>query len=178
MFRGPIDDKIGDEAVMEFVESLILSHNPLRGHIPKSLGKLSYLEELELVETGLSGEIPKELGNAKTLKTILLSDNNLSGEIPKEVLNLEYLQNFNVSGNRLGGKIPPHKPVIPVSSFARNPGLCGAPLPPCSVQLRSTKSRGMMVFPRPPDFYRVGSALRGLPDPSVDVAHRHSLRSI
>ncbi|KAA8533171.1 hypothetical protein F0562_033296 [Nyssa sinensis] len=63
---------------------LVLSHNPLGGSIPKSMGKLSGLQVLKLVNNGLTGRIPVELGNAKELTEILLSRNNLSGSIPEQ----------------------------------------------------------------------------------------------
>ncbi|KAB1204489.1 LRR receptor-like serine/threonine-protein kinase GSO1 [Morella rubra] len=65
------------------------------------------------------------------LTKLLLSRNKLTGAIPGKVLNLKKLREFDVSGNRLSGKIPPHKAIIPASAFWGNPGLCGAPLPPC-----------------------------------------------
>ncbi|KAF2312361.1 hypothetical protein GH714_034360 [Hevea brasiliensis] len=86
---------------------------------------------LKLVNNGLSGKIPVELGDAKKLSTILISRNKLIGAIPEKVINLNELKEFDVSSNRLRGRIPTHKAIIPVSAFKNNPGLCGAPLPPC-----------------------------------------------
>lgn len=131
MFSGPIDNNIGERPAMDSIKSLILSHNPLSGSIPESVGKLSELQVLKLVGNGLSGKIPVELGNSEKLTTILLSRNKLRGTIPKEVLNLNNLREFNVSRNLLSGRIPPHKTKFPVSAFLDNHGLCGAPLPPC-----------------------------------------------
>ncbi|CAA0839225.1 LRR receptor-like serine/threonine-protein kinase GSO2 [Striga hermonthica] len=107
IFSLPIDEDIGNKPVMKYVETLILSGNPLGGKIPTSLGKLRYLRKLEMEK------------------------NRLVGGIPMEVLNLKYLKSFNVSYNRLSGKIPAHKVHIPASAFEGNAGLCGEPLPPC-----------------------------------------------
>ncbi|XWS45506.1 hypothetical protein CRYUN_Cryun15aG0142000 [Craigia yunnanensis] len=130
MFTGPINESVVQSPAMNSITSLVLSYNPLKGSIPKSLGQLSELQILKLVSNGVSGKIPGELGDAMELTTILLSRNKLSGTIPGKVLNLKELHEFDVSDNRLSGKIPPHKAIISASAFIDNPGLCGAPLPP------------------------------------------------
>ncbi|KAL9327100.1 hypothetical protein ACSQ67_007745 [Phaseolus vulgaris] len=135
-FCGPIDDNIGQKASMSSIIYLALSHNPLGGSIPKSIGKLRELEILDLEDCELSGNIPEELGDAETLTKINLSKNKLSGSIPEKVLNLKKLEEFDVSRNRLRGRIPPHKAMFPISAFVGNRGLCGPPLPPCKLSYR------------------------------------------
>nr|GEU33593.1 probable leucine-rich repeat receptor-like protein kinase At1g35710 [Tanacetum cinerariifolium] len=101
----------GDEPALVSIVSLVLSHNPIGGKIPKSLSNAAYLSRL------------------------LISNNNLAGKIPKELLNKESLKELDVSGNRLTGEIPVHNFSFPASAFSGNPGLCGAPLPPCNISL-------------------------------------------
>ncbi|KAK6924438.1 Leucine-rich repeat-containing N-terminal, plant-type [Dillenia turbinata] len=66
-FTGPIDEDTGDKTATASTESLILSHNPLGGSIPKSLGKLTGFKVLKLAGNGLVGNIRAELGNAREL---------------------------------------------------------------------------------------------------------------
>ncbi|GER35086.1 leucine-rich receptor-like protein kinase family protein [Striga asiatica] len=142
MFSGAVDNDIGNKPAMEFVDTLILSNNPLGGKIPETLGKLLYLTRLEMEKNELVGEIPKSLGNPYRLNTILLSGNGLSGGIPMEVLNNKFLKRFNVSDNRLSGEIPAHNVSIPASGFEGNAGLCGEPLPPCNKYCRIEPCHG------------------------------------
>nr|GFB33009.1 probable leucine-rich repeat receptor-like protein kinase At1g35710 [Tanacetum cinerariifolium] len=108
-FSGPIK-VIGDEPALVSTVSLVLSHNPIGGKIPKSLS------------------------NATELSRLLISNNNLEGKIPKE-LNKKSLKELDVSGNRLTGEIPVHDFSFHTSAFLGNPGLCGAPLQPCYISL-------------------------------------------
>ncbi|XP_044469864.1 probable leucine-rich repeat receptor-like protein kinase At1g68400 [Mangifera indica] len=135
-FKYPIEDNIGGIPTMTSIKSLILSHNPVGGPIPKSFGKLNELQVLELEGNDLSGNKPVELVDAKELTTILLSKNKLSGNFPKTVMNLKRLQNFNVSRNSMSGRVPHHNAGIPASAFKDNPGLCGSPLPPCKCSIK------------------------------------------
>ncbi|MCL7029542.1 hypothetical protein MKW94_020085 [Papaver nudicaule] len=129
-FVGGIDTNIGNQKVMEFIGTLVLSNNNLGGRIPVSLGKLSQLRTLKLAKNNLIGTIPEELSNTR-LTSIVLSNNKLTGGIPSGVINLFDLVEFDVSYNNLTGKIPTHKATLPASSFKGNPGLCGSPLAPC-----------------------------------------------
>ncbi|GJV15403.1 RNA-directed DNA polymerase, eukaryota [Tanacetum coccineum] len=90
---------IGDEPALVSTVSLVLSHNPIGGKIPKSLS------------------------NAAELSRLLISNNNLAGKIPKELLNKKSLKELDVSGNRLTGEIPVHDFSFHTSAFLGNPGL-------------------------------------------------------
>lgn len=99
-FSGPINASIGGNSLT----TLILSHNPLGGSIPKSLGEVNEYDEIRLQvlameNCGLPGKIPVELGNATKLTTVLLSRNKLSGAIPGNLFNLSELKEFDVSKN-------------------------------------------------------------------------------
>lgn len=132
-FCGPIGENIGEKASMSSIKFLALSHNPLGGSIPQSIGKLRELEVLDLEDSELLGNIPEELGSVETLTKSNLSKNKLSGNIPDKVINLKRLEEFDVSRNRLRGRIPPHTAMFPISAFVGNLGLCGPPLPPCKL---------------------------------------------
>uniref|UniRef100_A0A6N2N3U3 Leucine-rich repeat-containing N-terminal plant-type domain-containing protein n=1 Tax=Salix viminalis TaxID=40686 RepID=A0A6N2N3U3_SALVM len=90
---------MGERPAMASISSLILSHNPFRGPLPKSVGKLRELQVLKLVILGCL----EYTSGAET------------------VLNLKELKQFDVSSNKLRGRIPPHKAILPVSAFKNNP---------------------------------------------------------
>ncbi|KFK23444.1 hypothetical protein AALP_AAs69602U000100, partial [Arabis alpina] len=64
------------------------------------------------------------------LQSLDLSQNRLSGEIPPQLGKLTFIARMNFSYNRLEGPIPQGTQIQSQnsSSFAENPGLCGAPL--------------------------------------------------
>ena len=66
----------------EWVTSLELSGNGLRGSIPPELGNLAYLTGLNLAGNQISGAIPAELGNLWHLQYLYLGANQLSGCVP------------------------------------------------------------------------------------------------
>ncbi|VFQ93455.1 unnamed protein product [Cuscuta campestris] len=117
--------------------SIDLSDNQFSGGLGEIVDglycALNALQSLRLSNNQIEGRIPKALGNATILETIVLSGNKFNGTIPEEVMNLESLKEFDVSRNRLSGEIPAHKANIPKEAFLGNPGLCGSPLPPCTL---------------------------------------------
>ncbi|PWA82837.1 GYF-like protein [Artemisia annua] len=122
-FSGPIK-VIGDEPATGSIVSLVLSHNPIGGTIPKSLS------------------------NVTELSRLLISKNNLVGEIPKELLNKESLKELDVSGNRLTGEIPVHNASFPTSAFlgmqeqtsTTSKAVCG------NIQSNKTTNQGSWIY--------------------------------
>ncbi|PHT67946.1 hypothetical protein T459_27433 [Capsicum annuum] len=117
----------------EHIQHLNLSHNFLKGRFPTSIETLKSLETLDLSHNGLGSNLPISLANVTALEKLMLHKNQFTGRIPEEFLKLKNLKELNLSDNLLEGKIPYGKPFLdfPQSSFSRNRGLCGKPLPPC-----------------------------------------------
>jgi Leucine-rich repeat (LRR) protein len=99
--------------------------------IPDKIGKLVSLHELNLLHNAFDGKIPAQIGRMTELESLDLSSNQLSGEIPYELTNLTFVSTLDLSNNKLVGRIPESHQfgTFPSSSFERNAGLCGAPLP-------------------------------------------------
>ncbi|KAL1551133.1 hypothetical protein AAHA92_19013 [Salvia divinorum] len=84
-----------------------LSFNRLVGYIPSFLGySCGNLEHLDLSHNFLKGKIPRALDKCGRLRTILLSSNALRGAIPNELGKLQNLEILNVARNGLGGHLP------------------------------------------------------------------------
>ncbi|GLJ38931.1 hypothetical protein SUGI_0793650 [Cryptomeria japonica] len=113
---------------------LDLSHNNLRGEIPKNIGSLSQLRLLNLSGNQLEGMIPASLGQIEPLEQLDLSQNSLSGKLPVELSNLSKLSYWDVSFNHLCGPIPGGTQLMTFDerSYQGNPPcLCGYPFERC-----------------------------------------------
>ncbi|CAL8121345.1 unnamed protein product [Prunus armeniaca] len=90
--------------IQEDFRSVDLSSNKFKGNISEFIGNLKGLRSLNVSNN--SGCIPSSLGNLTLLESLDLSQNKLSGEIPQ----------FDLTS-------------FDITSYERNPGLCGDPLP-------------------------------------------------
>lgn len=133
----------------KFLLKLDLSGNALQGEIPETLSNMSYLAFLDLHRNQLTGSIPSSLGNLSKLQVLDLSENSLSGSIPVSFENLTVLTHFNLSNNNLSGTIPSSIQQFGYFAFFHNPGLCGAPLDPCSGNGTATSGKGKPKFRGP-----------------------------
>ncbi|CAL4961778.1 unnamed protein product [Urochloa decumbens] len=109
---------------------LYLSGNAFTGPFPDSVLRLRHLRRLDLSGNRLAGAIPPEIGHRlRALLTLNLARNSFVGAVPVSLEAIATLAELNVSGNHLEGWIPGRlAAAFPSSSFAGNPGLCGAPL--------------------------------------------------
>ncbi|CAO2183103.1 unnamed protein product [Urochloa humidicola] len=109
---------------------LYLSGNAFSGRFPDSVLRLRHLRRLDLSGNRLAGAIPPEIGHRlRALLTLNLARNSFVGAVPVSLEAVARLAELNVSGNHLEGPIPGRlAAAFPTSSFAGNPGLCGAPL--------------------------------------------------
>ncbi|RID65497.1 hypothetical protein BRARA_D00687 [Brassica rapa] len=111
-------------------KTIDVSGNRLEGDIPQSIGLLKELVVLNMSNNAFTGHIPPSLSNLTNLQSLDLSQNRLSGTIPPDLEKLTFLAWMNFSNNMLEGLIPQGTQIQSQnsSSFAQNPGLCGAPL--------------------------------------------------
>ncbi|KAH0912178.1 hypothetical protein HID58_035499 [Brassica napus] len=111
-------------------KTIDVSGNRLEGDIPQSIGLLKGLIVLNMSNNAFTGHIPPSISNLTNLQSLDLSENRLSGNIPPELGKLSFLALMNFSNNMLEGPIPRGTQIQSQnsSSFAENPGLCGAPL--------------------------------------------------
>ncbi|MED6184596.1 hypothetical protein PIB30_048927 [Stylosanthes scabra] len=104
-----------DSHELEFLTSLtsstqlkriVVTGNPLKASLPKSIGNLS--KSLELFQADhcrIYGKIPLEIGNISGLLNLNLYGNDISGPIPTTIKGLQKLQSLNLSYNELQGSI-------------------------------------------------------------------------
>ncbi|KAI3418607.1 Protein kinase domain-containing protein [Psidium guajava] len=119
---------------------LDLSNNEFSGPIPDNIsGIIKFVTTLDLSSNSFSGQIPVNLSKCDYLNSLKLDHNQLSGQIPAELRLLGRLKSFSVANNLLMGPVPAFGPNTSVTAddYANNPGLCGAPLSPCSAKKSS-----------------------------------------
>lgn len=90
----------------EYVKSLLLSKNNLKGTIPAELGDLAGLTFLDLSHNSLSGNLPPEIGNLGQLKYLNLSNNRVSGDVQSLLASLTALTHLDLSTNQFQEQLP------------------------------------------------------------------------
>jgi hypothetical protein len=139
---------VPDLSPLAGLKLLFLAQNALSGPVPPSLGNLYRLYRLDLSSNNLSGAVPLELSRLDRLLTLRLDSNRLTGGV--DAVALPRLQEFNVSNNLMSGSIPPPLAAFPAAAFDGNPGLCGAPLPPCTGQSQQPNASSAAAGHCPP----------------------------
>jgi len=91
---------------LNYLTSLYVDSNFLKGHIPNSLAYFVSLQELNMAWNQLSGPIPEILYTLTQLRVLRLDSNQLTGEISESLGNLVHLRHLNLSRNQLSGKVP------------------------------------------------------------------------
>ncbi|XP_062080224.1 LRR receptor-like serine/threonine-protein kinase EFR [Humulus lupulus] len=88
------------------VTQLNLPSSSLVGHIPSSIGNLSFLQVLDISNNSFHGEIPEQIGHLLQLRVIALENNSLSGQIPTSLSNCSNLRTLDLSYNNFMSGIP------------------------------------------------------------------------
>ncbi|XP_057792806.1 receptor-like protein EIX2 [Salvia miltiorrhiza] len=115
---------------LRLLKLIDFSSNRLTGNIPKSFSSMLGLISLNLSRNSLTGNIIRDIGEMEMLECVDLSHNQFSGELPTSLAQLQYLAVLDLSNNDLFGKIPTSTQLqsFDASAYAKNDGLCGAPL--------------------------------------------------
>uniref|UniRef100_A0ACD5TW51 Uncharacterized protein n=1 Tax=Avena sativa TaxID=4498 RepID=A0ACD5TW51_AVESA len=163
---GPVPAGMGG---LVGLQKLLLAGNNLSGELPSAIGKLQQLSKMDMSGNLISGEVPPAIAGCRLLTFLDLSGNKLSGNIPTALASLRILNYLNLSNNALEGVIPPSiagmqsltavdfsynhlSGEVPATgqfayfnstSFAGNPGLCGAFLSPCGTTHGVSTSSGL-----------------------------------
>nr|XP_043611568.1 receptor-like protein EIX2 [Erigeron canadensis] len=87
------------------LESLSLVFSGLSGHLPDSIGRLSFLRSLLIKENLISGSIPNSVGQLLSLETLDLRNNQLNGSLPVSLGVLSNLTFLGLSYNLLTGVV-------------------------------------------------------------------------
>ncbi|KAB2609774.1 leucine-rich repeat receptor-like protein kinase [Pyrus ussuriensis x Pyrus communis] len=136
--RTGIEGQLPSWLSSSYVSIFDLSSNSWTGKLPHRIGNMTSLSFMNLSNNGFQSSILAEFRNLSLLMDLDLHLNKFTGPIHEDTmgdvkkLTALFLSSNNLKTIRSSGKIPPRKASIPVSGFIDNPGLCGAPLPPCN----------------------------------------------
>ncbi|KAJ9540624.1 hypothetical protein OSB04_027130 [Centaurea solstitialis] len=87
------------------LETLSVMHSNLSGHLPDSIGRLSFLRSLLLEDNLISGFIPNSIGRLSSLENLNLRINQLNGSLPDSIGLLSKLEFLGFSYNLLTGVV-------------------------------------------------------------------------
>ncbi|XP_024981770.1 receptor-like protein EIX2 [Cynara cardunculus var. scolymus] len=87
------------------LESLSLTNSKISGHLPDSIGRLSFLRSLSLSDNLISGSIPNSIGRLLSLEILDLRINQLNGSLPESIGLLSKLEFLGFSYNLLTGVV-------------------------------------------------------------------------
>ncbi|KAK9074428.1 hypothetical protein SSX86_007026 [Deinandra increscens subsp. villosa] len=86
--------------------TLSLMGNRLSGLFPTALARMTTLQDLNIEGNQFKGSIPEEIAKMKNLERLVLSSNDFSGQLPDALSKLTNLTDLRISDNNFTGKIP------------------------------------------------------------------------
>ncbi|KAL2966363.1 hypothetical protein AAZX31_16G112400 [Glycine max] len=95
-----------DQSTAEYLATLDVSHNQIKGKLPDCWKSVKQLVFLDLSSNKLSGKIPMSMGALINMKALVLRNNGLMGELPSSLKNCSSLFMLDLSENMLSGPIP------------------------------------------------------------------------
>ncbi|KAI3450114.1 hypothetical protein Pfo_006779 [Paulownia fortunei] len=124
-----------------YLTFLDISHNPLNGILPASIGNLSTsLRSFGASNCNINGVIPSEIGNISSLQVMHLFVNQLTGFIPTTIGKLKQLQRITLRANRLKGYIPHDLCQLSnLGDLYLNDNMLTGPIPECFGELKSIR---------------------------------------
>lgn len=88
------------------LQTLILNHNLISGHLPESLANCTNLIWVSLSSNRLTGPIPLSIGNLVNLAILQLGNNSITGPVPPGIGNCKSLIWLDLNSNNMSGLIP------------------------------------------------------------------------
>jgi Leucine-rich repeat (LRR) protein len=83
------------------LQSLVLSHNRLKGPLHSWLGALTGLRLLDVSHNGLGGILPEGLFCCTELRVLRANDNCIEGSLPECMSHLTLLEELDLARNKL-----------------------------------------------------------------------------
>jgi len=90
-----------------FLGTLDISNNELKGELPDCWNNLTLLYYLDLSNNKFSGKIPFSMGNLPNIEALILRSNSLSGQLPSSLKNCsKKLALLDIGENKFHGPLP------------------------------------------------------------------------
>jgi Leucine-rich repeat (LRR) protein len=109
--NNSLNGSVPDGVCGENWDTIDLGYNKLTGTLPSCLGAApdgyNMLTNFDVSHNQIKGTIPKMIGNLSMTATFQLQNNQLEGAIPRGIINMTSLNFLGIGNNNFSGKLPP-----------------------------------------------------------------------